>query len=168
MTQACNRCGRPSPPYRLDAAGRCEARLVCARVTARTSVDPGLLKELRDDALSLPDDIRRTAAERLRLIWAGDTANRALCAWIEYRLNGVGYAAWQFIVAGLPDTDPEQIANLIDADGRWLGNWSGDDILRYVKAALRGEPSDDDCDLYRERERITRRASDRLTWAEEV
>lgn len=166
MTKACNRCGQERD--HLDAAGRCEFKLPCARVAARVSSDPGLLKELRDDALSLPDDIRRAAGERLRQVWAGDITNRALCAWIEYRLNGVSYAAWQFIAAGLPGTDPEQIANLIDADGRWFGNWSEGDLLRYVKATLRGEPADEDCDLYRERERITRRASDRLTWAEEV
>lgn len=162
MTQICNRCGRQVD--HLDAAGRCEFKLVCARVTARTSPDIGLLKEIRDDALALPDDIRRAAGERLRVLCAGDAAPRA---WCEHALNGVNYDAWLCIIAGLPDVDPERIAGLIDADGRWFGNWSGEDILRMVKATLRGEPSDDDDGgLYRERERVIRRASDGLTWAD--
>ena len=166
MTKACPRCGQERD--HLDAAGCCEFKLPCARVAARLSSDPGLLKELRDDALSLPDDIRRIAGQSLRLIAAGNHEDRALCAWIEYRLNGIGYATWLFITASLTDQDPRNIASMIDADGRWFGNRSGDDILCFVKASLRGEPTDEDCGLYRERDRITRRASDRLTWAEEV
>ncbi len=100
------------------------------------------------------------------MIAAAAAEDAAVAVWIESTLNGIDYHAWLFVTTALPDVNPLEIARMIDADGRWFGHRSGEDLLRWVKATKRGEPTDEDCGIYAERERVTRRASERLTWAD--
>lgn len=82
-------------------------------------------------------------------------------AWAESRLNGVGYTTWMQVCEELSQGDPFEIALVMDMDTRvrWWGGMEASEIARWVRATLAGEPTDDDCDLYREHDRAIGRAA---------
>lgn len=103
-------------------------------------------------ATYLPPDNAETVIEMKR-------DDRRVIAWAESRLNGVGYTTWMQVCETLPQADPFEIALVMDQEPRWWDHLSAEDIARWVRATLAGEPTDDDCDLYREHDRAIGRAA---------
>lgn len=144
-----------------EGSGRwvCILTTDCARHASVYSNNVAVLERIAANTSDLPRVVTRNAAGALSLFQEIARDDRRVIAWAESRLNGVGYTTWMQVCEALPQADPFEIALVMDQRVKWWGSMQANEIARWVRATLAGEPTDEDCDLYREHDWAIGRAA---------